>query len=91
MEGQSKEPRRLEACCRGSQGPPRAVAPLGRKEVTKTKRFIIVFTTRHGRVVQFTTLQPTTPKRHFTLKNLKCCLSWKKFFKEYKRTKWYRL
>jgi hypothetical protein len=32
MEGQSKEPRSLEACCREGQGPPRAVAPFGRME-----------------------------------------------------------
>ena len=30
MERQSKEPRDLEAYCRGGQGPPRAVAPSGR-------------------------------------------------------------
>jgi hypothetical protein len=29
MERQSKEPRSLEAYCRGGQGPPRAVAPFG--------------------------------------------------------------
>jgi hypothetical protein len=29
MERQSKEPRSLEAYCRGGQGPHRAVAPFG--------------------------------------------------------------
>jgi hypothetical protein len=29
MERQSKEPRSVEAYCRGGQGPPRAVAPFG--------------------------------------------------------------
>jgi hypothetical protein len=28
MEGQSKEQRSLEACCRGGQGPPWAVVPF---------------------------------------------------------------
>jgi hypothetical protein len=32
MEGQSKETRSLEACCRGGQGPPRAVAQFEKKE-----------------------------------------------------------
>jgi hypothetical protein len=37
MERQSKESRSLEAYCRGGQGPPRAVAPFGRKEyITRT-------------------------------------------------------
>jgi hypothetical protein len=33
MEGQSKEPRRLEAYCRGGQNPPGAVVLFGRKVV----------------------------------------------------------
>jgi hypothetical protein len=32
VEGRSKEPRSLETCCRGGQGPSRTVAPFGRKE-----------------------------------------------------------
>jgi hypothetical protein len=41
MEGQSKKPRSLEACCRRGQGLPRAVAPFGRKKGILVLKWVV--------------------------------------------------
>jgi hypothetical protein len=51
VERQSKEPRSLEAYCRGGQGPPRAVAPFGGEYHIKYPSFLLLHVLTQHRYV----------------------------------------